>query len=52
MHHAVPQGSTIVPWGTTLCNAILRPEVKSCRIIWCIIQREYIVENPCDLIGF
>ena len=52
MHHAVPQG-TIVPWDTALCSAILRPpEVKSCRIVWCVIQREHIVENPCDLLGF
>ena len=46
MHHAVPQG-------TALCSAILRPpEVKSCRIIWCVVQREHIVENRCDLLGF
>ena len=45
MHHTVPQG-TIVPWGTALCSAILRSlEVKSCRIIWCIIQREHIIET-------
>ena len=35
MHHTVP-------WGTMLCGATLRPpEVKSCRIIWCIIQRTW-----------
>ena len=52
MHHAVPQ-DTVVPWGTMLCSAIVhQPEVKSHRIIWCIIQREHIVENPCDLLGF
>ena len=52
MHHAVPQG-TIIPWGTALCSAIMcPPEVKSCRIMWCIIQRDHIVENPCDLLGF
>ena len=28
------------------------PEVKSCRIIWCVVQREHIVENRCDLFGF
>ena len=53
MHHAVPQG-TIVPWGTSLCSAILcPPQVKpcTCRIIWCVIQRQYIVKNPYDLLG-
>ena len=46
MHHVVPQG-------TALCSAILRPpDVKSCRIIWCVVQREHIVENRCDLLGF
>ena len=25
---------------------------KSCRIIWCVVQREHIVENHCDLLGF
>ena len=25
---------------------------KSCRIIWCVVQREHIVENCCDLLGF
>ena len=46
MHHAVP-------WGTALCGATLHPpEVKSCRIIWCVVQREHIVENHCDLLGF
>ena len=40
MHHA-------------LCGTTLRPpEVKSCGIIWCIIQREHNVENRCDLLGF
>ena len=44
MHHTVP-------WGTTLCGAILRPpEVKSCRIIRCFVQREHIVQNHCDLV--
>ena len=43
MHHAIPQG-TDVPRGTALCGATLRPpEVKSCRIIWCVDQREQIV---------
>ena len=52
MHHAVPQ-DTVVPWGTALCSAILHsPEAKSHRIIWCVVQREHIVENPCDLLGF
>ena len=46
MHHAVP-------WGTTLCGAtLLLPEVRSRRIIWRVVQREYIVENCCDLLGF
>ena len=46
MHRAVPQG-------TALCGATLRPpKVKSCRIIWCVVQRELIVENHCDLLGF
>ena len=46
MHHAIP-------WGTALCVATLRPpEVKSCQIIWCIVQREHIVENRCDVLGF
>ena len=45
IHHAVPQG-TVVPWGTALSSAILHsPEVKSCRIIWCVVQREHIVKN-------
>ena len=52
MYHAVPRG-TVVLQGTTLCGATLRlPEVKSCRTIWCIIQREHIVENRCDFLGF
>ena len=36
--------------GTALCDATLRLlEVKSHnRIIWCVIQREHIVENRCD----
>ena len=43
MHHAIPRG-------TALCGATLRPpEVKSCRIIWCVFQREHILENRCDL---
>ena len=46
MHHAVS-------WGTTLCCATLHPpEIKSWRIIWCIVQREHIVENGCDLLRF
>ena len=50
MHHAIPRG-------TALCGATLRsPEIKSCRIILCVIQREYmylyIVENSCGLLGF
>ena len=52
MHHAVPRG-TVVLRGTTLCSAIMRPpEVKSCRIIWCVFHREHIVEIRCDLLGF
>ena len=52
MHHAVPQG-TIVPWGNALCSAILRsPQVKSCRMIWCVVQREHFVENACDIFAF
>ena len=52
MRHAIPWG-TVVPRGTTLCGATLRPpEVKLCRIIWCIIQREHVVENRCDLPSF
>ena len=51
MHHAVPRG-TVVHRGTALCSATLHPpEVKSCRIIWCIVQREHIVENLCNLLG-
>ena len=39
MHHTVPQG-------TMLCSATLGPtELKSCRIIWCIVQREQIVKT-------
>ena len=39
MHHAVPRG-------TALCSATLwPPEVKSCTIIWCVVQREHIVED-------
>ena len=34
MHHAVPRGTALC--GATLCL----PDVKSCRIIWCVIQRE------------
>ena len=50
MHHAVPQG-TVVHRGTALCSATLHPpEVKSCRIIWCIVQREHIVENLCNVL--
>ena len=42
---------TVVPWVTALCSAILHPpEVKS--LIWWIVQREHIVENLCDLLGF
>ena len=34
---------------TVLCGATLHlPEVNPCRIIWCGIQREHIVENRCD----
>ena len=44
MHQAVPQG-TVVPWGTAFCGAILcRLEVKLCRIIWCVVQRQYIID--------
>ena len=46
-HHAIPRG-------TALCGATLRPpEVKSCRIIWCVVQREHrpIVENRRDFLG-
>ena len=46
MHHTVPRGTPLC--GATLCP----PEVKSCRIIWCVLQREHIVENCCDLCGF
>ena len=46
MHHTVLRG-------TALCGAFLRPpEIKSCGIIWCVIQREHIVKNRCDLLGF
>ena len=46
MHH-------VVPWGTMLCGPSLRPpELKSCRIIWCIGQGEHSNENHCDLFGF
>ena len=46
MHHTIPPD-------TTFCGAILHPpEVKSCRIIRCIVQREHIVENRSDLLGF
>ena len=39
--------------GTALCGATLSPpEVKSCRISWWVVQREHIVENRCDLLGF
>ena len=38
MHHVVPRG-------TALCGATLCPEVKSCRIMWCVIQREHVVEK-------
>ena len=39
--------------GPALCGATLRPpEVKSYKIICCIVQREHIVENCCDLLGF
>ena len=42
-----------IPLGTALCGATLRlVEVTSCRIIWCVVQREHIVENRCDLLGF
>ena len=45
LHHAVP-------WGTALCGATLRlPEVKS-YMIWCLVQREHILENCCDILGF
>ena len=46
MHPAIPRG-------TALCGATLHPpEVKSCRIIWCVVQREPIVENHnCDLLA-
>ena len=40
-----------IPWGTALCGAH-PPLVKSCTIIWCIIQREHNVENRCDLLAF
>ena len=46
MHHAIFRG-------TALCGATLRPpEVKSYRIIWCVVQREHIVEIRCDVLGF
>ena len=52
MHHAIPRG-TVVPRGTALCGATLHPpEVKSCRIILCVVQREHLVEICCDLLGF
>ena len=52
MHHAIPRG-TVVPRGTALCGATLHPpEVKSCRIILCVVQRKHLVENRCDLLGF
>ena len=42
------------PRGTpALCGATLcLPEVKSCRIMWCLVPTEHIVENHCDLLGF
>ena len=44
---------TIVPQGTELCAATMcPPEVKSYRVIWCVVQREHIVENHCDLLCF
>ena len=52
MHHAVSRG-TVVNWYTALCGATLHPpEVKSCIIILCLVHREHIVENCCDLLGF
>ena len=46
MHHAIPRGYQ-------LCGATLRPPgVKSCIIIWCVIQREHILENRCDFTWF
>ena len=42
----------VVPRGTALCGATLHPpEAKSCRIIWCVVQREHILENRCVLRG-
>ena len=40
--------------GTVLCGSttLHPPEVKSCRIILCIIQQEHIVGNHCDFHGF
>ena len=50
MHHAVHQ-VTVAPRGIALCGATLHPpEVKSCSIIWCVIQRAHIVENCCDFL--
>ena len=51
--HGTPGTGTVAPWGTALCSAILcLPEVKLCSIIWCVVQREHIVEKHCDLFGF
>ena len=45
MHHSIPRG-------TALCGATMRPpEVKSCIIIWCVVQSDHIVENRCNLLG-
>ena len=40
--------------GYRICGATLPrpPEVKSCRITWCIVQREHILENRCDFMWF
>ena len=47
-----PRSTPGTGYRTTLCGTTLHPpEVKSCRIIWCIDQREHIVEYR-DLLGF
>ena len=34
-----------------MCGAILCPaEIRSCRIVWCVLQREHIAENHCDFL--
>ena len=45
-------GVPVYPGYRVVWHHLASARGKSCQIIWCIDQREYIVEKHCDLLGF